>query len=381
MTGRRLRVLVHAPHLSGVGHHVRTRAICRALGRRHAVGFFTGGRAVPGDWPDGVTALPLPALGRDATGLVALADEAAVADVLAARRAALAAAVARDRPDVVVIEHWPFSKWDLDAEFLALIAAARAANARVRVVCSVRDLPAQTRHEHCTPDAWQARVAGLLAAHFDALLVHGDEALTPLAAVFPGAHRLQPPPVYTGVVAEPVPASRAPPGLPDGSRYILASVGGGRDDGELLRRCLDAYRLLVGDRATSGLRLVLCQGLVPAALPPLPPGAMVQPFSAGFVGWLAGAALSVSTAGYNTCANLLATGTRALLMPNPVMSDQSLRAELLGRLGVATVVPRDASGNVLAAAISAALAGDRAVHHIDLHGAEQTGHVIEALAG
>jgi predicted glycosyltransferase len=46
----------------------------------------------------------------------------------------------------------------------------------------------------------------------------------------------------------------------------------------------------------------------------------------------------VSYAGYNTCANLLATRRRALLAVYSAMSDQPARGEIMAALGAAQVV-------------------------------------------
>ena len=48
----------------------------------------------------------------------------------------------------------------------------------------------------------------------------------------------------------------------------------------------------------------------------------VERFDPDFLEWLAVAELSVSRAGYNTCANLLEVGRRAVLIPDLSMSDQ-----------------------------------------------------------
>lgn len=377
---RRLRVLLHAPHLSGVGHHVRMREIARALAPRHDVAFFGGGRAVPGDWPAGVRHLPLPGLHRSPAGLAPLGAGAALAATLAARVAAIRMAVGNLQPDIVVIEHYPFSKWELAGEFEALIDAARQARPRSRIVCSVRDIPRQTRHEACPPAEWAARVAGTLNERFDALLVHGDPALTPLADALPTAAALCIPVHYTGLVSEPVPTEQPADGPVSATGYVLASIGGGVDAAGLLRLCREAWGQLP-PALRSGRHLLLCHGLDDGAASGSVDDVHALPFSDDFLHRLAGADLSVSYAGYNTCTNLLATRVRAVVVPNPRMSDQAARADVLAQLGVARVLPADGlTATALADAMADALQGPRQEHAVALDGAATTVRLLEELA-
>jgi predicted glycosyltransferase len=283
-------------------------------------------------------------------------------------------------PDVVVIEHYPFSKWELAGEFEALIDATRAHSPAGRVVCSVRDIPRQTRHEACTPGEWAARVAEALNERFDALLVHGDAALTPLTDALPTAAALRVPVRHTGLVAEPVPAEPAADPPAGADRHVLASIGGGTDAAGLLQLCRDAWMQLE-PAVRAGRHLVLCRGLGDDRPPAGGDGIRTVPFSGDFLGRLARADLSVSYAGYNTCTNLLATGVPAVVVPNPRMSDQGARAEVLGRLGVARVLSAGGlTATALADAMARALQGPRPGHAVALDGAATTVRMLEELA-
>src|SRR4030095_7923839 len=97
------------------------------------------------------------------------------------------------------------------------------------------------------------------------------------------------------------------------------------------------------------------------------------PFTSDFLGWVERADLSISRAGYNTCTNLLETRTRALLLPDPRMSDQRLRAQRFAEHGLAEVVhEEEPSVELLAEAIEAALRREPPRHAFDLDGAQQT---------
>ena len=138
MTERK-RVLVYAQHLSGVGHHVRASELAAALAREHDVFFAHGGRTVPRPDPEReLEVVPLPGLLRGGSGLEPVDSTRSIADVMRERGATLRRAAARIEPDVVLIEHYPFSKWELADEVEALFEAAAAAHPRRRRISSVR---------------------------------------------------------------------------------------------------------------------------------------------------------------------------------------------------------------------------------------------------
>jgi predicted glycosyltransferase len=97
----------------------------------------------------------------------------------------------------------------------------------------------------------------------------------------------------------------------------------------------------------------------------------IHPFGPEFVAALAGCALSVSRAGYNTCTALLRARTRAVLAPDPIMSDQRFRADRFAELGLARMVEGDPPPvNDLVTAIRAALDGPPPLHDFNLRGAD-----------
>lgn len=101
-------------------------------------------------------------------------------------------------------------------------------------------------------------------------------------------------------------------------------------------------------------------------------------FSPDFPAWLAGSALSISRAGYNTCGQLLASGTRSILVPNPETADPAPRARRLADLGLATVVQGDPpDADAIASAIVTALACPPTRHALDLDGVAATRAMLE----
>jgi predicted glycosyltransferase len=387
---RRKVVLVYAQHLSGVGHHVRIREIARALAEDHRVCFVQGGMPVPRPSDGGkLERVELPPIRRGRQGLEPLDPSRGIDDVMRARVAGLRRAAAEIAPDVLVVEHYPFSKWELEPEIDAMIDAARAANPRVELVCSARDILRKTRHECVSPELYRRRITGVLNERFDALFVHGDPSFTRLEEHFEGAGDLGIPVVYTGFVSEkpdPVgeeaPARREAAGADGG--WVIVSTGGGSGSGAWVARVVEAWERIAARGADGGRRMRVFPGLYwtdrEVAALEARAGAgrcVVAPFSADFLRWVRRADLSISRAGYNTCVNVLEARSRAVLVPDPRMSDQPFRARRFVEHGLAEVVwGEEPSVEELADAIGKALRRERPEHAFDLDGARRTRELL-----
>ena len=380
-----MRILCHAQNFSGVGHVVRMRAIARGLSAAHEVYLVDGGRPIPvRRSPDEPVALELPRLFRADGRLSAAEGPAAVPGLLEERAGILARAVERIRPDIVLIEHYPFSKWKLGLEMAATIEAARRSSPGVRVLCSLRDVVRKSRYEDEPPDVYEARVLSLLREGFDAILVHADPAFTRLEEHFSRAADLPLPVHYTGFVVEPfVPHAGSP--LPE--PYAVLSCGGGTRSLAFLRASIEAFRRLSAQGTLGAMQLLVFPSPFPGAdeveaLRAATRGGPFQlrTFSPDFTTWLAGSALSISRAGYNTSSQILKVGARSVLVPDPDRSDQGPRAMRLAELGLATVVEgRPARVEDIAAAIETALTRPPARHEFDLDGVATTRAILEKL--
>ena len=149
-------------------------AIARGLSEAHEVYLVDGGRPVPRrPDPRPIELIPLPRLVRAAGRVVGLETDAPVAALVEERARLLTRAVERIRPDAILVDIYPFSKWEVEEEITRAIAVARRLNARVRVVSSLRDIVPMTRHEIVSPGVHEAGVLSRLAP-FDAILAHGD---------------------------------------------------------------------------------------------------------------------------------------------------------------------------------------------------------------
>jgi predicted glycosyltransferase len=384
---RRLRFLLYSQSLTGTGHFVKTHEIARALAPDHDVHFVDGGRPFPRPKsPGSLTFLSIPRIYRRAGRLASLDPGETIDDVMARRGRALLDGVERLRPDVLLIDQFPFFKWDLRDEIFSLIERARAGHRQLKVVCSTWELPRGTGLDPSAPPP--RLVLDAFRTHFDGLLIHADPRLVSLADYVPWAREIPVPIEYSGYVSEKLEAAGDPgehPAGRDGGLVIVST--GGASLPSLLRHSIEAWQHLGAEGATGDRTMVIFLPPFPQhsdldQLPPLPRDGRIrlEPFSHDFLRWMAAAEVSISQAGYNTCTNVLETRVRAILVPNPATLDQVIRARRMAQLGLArTLDVQDLDSDRLAATILDALAAPRPVHDLDLQGAERTRALLEKM--
>ena len=385
-----MRVLIHAQSLSGAGHFVRAFEIARALAERHEVFMTDGGWPVPRR-PAPVTCVALPRLERrhEDRRLRALAGPLDAA--LRGRVTALEGLIRRLRPEMLLIEHFPFSKWDLEGEYRAAIAAARSARPGVRIVCSARDILRKGSSDGLLgleSRPFRQRVLDGLGL-FDLVLVHADPRFTRVEEHLPWIGETRTPLRYTGFVSEKLAAPETHRdeirGWLGGRPLVVASAGGNQVGDRFLAAAVQAWRGLAGDGSIDGHALVVFRPLRsdPGEAERLrrltgDAGVRVEEFDPGFLDWLSLAECGITHAGYNTCTNLLEVRCRALVVPDPRLSDQTVRARRLGELGLAGV-HESPDPETWPGAIRRALERPRPVHDLDLDGAAETRRLLEAL--
>jgi len=378
-----VRVLCYAQHLSGIGHFVRTHALACGLAKAHDVLLVDGGQPVPRlPAPSAMRLLALPRLHRQHGALASLVGDRPLAEVMEGRIHRLVAAITEAPLDVVTIEHYPWSKWELEAEVLATIGAARRSNPAVRVVCSLRDIAPRTRYEAVPEREYERRVLDRLAAHFDAVLVHADPRFTRLEEHFGRVPDLPVPWAYTGFVST-AGSGHEPTSVVLPEPYAVLSAGSGADELPFLLAASEAFGQVAARGDLGAMCLVVFAGpsLAERDLDALRQrSAIVLSFSPEFPAWLRRSALSVSRAGYNTCADLLNARVPAVLVPHPRMSDQGLRAERMRAHGLAAVIMGDPPDvEAFIEAIRTVSAERPAPHSFALCGVEATRTLLEGL--
>lgn len=374
-------VLFYVQHLLGVGHVRRAEILAGAMAKAGLdVTVAYGGLPLPEVPFDSVRAAYLPPATIADENFSTLLDAAGrpVDDTwMASRSAALLDLYRSIRPDVVLIELFPFGRRQFRFELLPLLETIHAAGDRPRVACSIRDILV-TRGPERTEET-----VGALRRYFDAVLVHGDPALIPFDATFGAAGRISDLIRYTGYVA----AATDPAAIGDieGLGEVIVSAGGGAVGRPLLFVALEARRMtsLTGNR----WRFLTGPNLPDADFEELASiagdTAVVERFRPDFAQRLRVAALSISQAGYNTTMDVLASGVRAVVVPYETAgeTEQRLRAEILAARGILTLVPAaDLSPARLAAAMSLAAESPRASVAVNMDGAATTARLVSDLA-
>ncbi len=351
-----MRALVYVQHLLGIGHLARIRRIAAGLAEAGVATTLVEGGTPTGIVPAvGVETIQLTPVrvAADAMSVLLHADGRPVTDVdKAIRRDHLLSILDRLRPDILLIEAFPFGRRAMRFELLPLLAAAEHQGTAV-VACSVRDILQESANPQRSLETVET-----LNRHFDLLLVHGDEAMTPLSLTFPMADQITIPVRYTGTVGpRPLPATRH-------DYAVIVSAGGGIVGERLLQTAIAARRL---SPLADASWLVLTGPNLPdeaflrlqAAATAAGAGVSVERSVRDLASWLASAEVSISQAGYNTVADIFASGCAAVLCPfaSGGETEQTVRAQALANQRRAALVSEDAlTPRALADAVAAAMA-------------------------
>ena len=372
------RVLFHVQHLLGIGHLKRAEILAAAMA---AEGFDVtvayGGHPLAEAPFNGVKLAALPPAtiaDEDFSSLLDATGRAVDAAWKARRRDALIDLYRSVRPDILLIELFPFGRRQFRFELLPLLDAAYATSPRPLVACSVRDVLVTRKSGRAEEAVEMSR------RYFDAVFVHGDPTLIPFDATFPLVDQIADLVHYTGYVSD-----TAPGAATEETGEVIVSAGGGAVGAPLLLAAMEARTLtpLAGNvwRFLTGPNLPedLFRQLAAAA----GEGVIVERFRADFASRLHGSALSISQAGYNTIMDILRAGARALVIPYEAKgeTEQRLRAEILAAKGVLTLLPAaDLSPGRLAEAVGAALAAPPSPPEVDLSGAATTARLLRKLS-
>ncbi len=376
------RVFFYVQHLLGVGHVYRALRI--AYGLRDAgftVDLVMGGVPIAGIDASGFNVVQLQPLKAGSQGfgyLVTPLGEPAGADLKAARAAELLAAFAAARPDVLLIEAFPFGRRQVRFELLPLLKAAHARSRRPVIACSIRDI----LQERVKPERMRETI-DTLKRYFDQVIVHGDPSLVTLAATFPLADEIAAMTSYSGLVA-PKPKRNAEAGR---TYDTVVSAGGGAVGRQLMGAAISAK----ARTSISDLRWLLVTGLNAGAADfaelarrAADAQITVERFVPDLPSVLTGARLSISQAGYNTVSDILVAQCRAVFIPFAAggETEQSRRARLLEERGLCiAVAEQDLTADRLAEAIDRAMLLPPPAARLDLEGASRTAAILKSLLG
>ncbi len=378
--GGRPRLLFYCQHVLGMGHFTRSIEIVKGLSA-FDVFFLNGGDRIQDfELPAGVQFIDLPPIKTDADfrRIEAAGTTLDLEQVKEARKARILEACDRIRPDVAVIELFPFGRRKFAFELVPMLEQLRRSG--TRIACSLRDIVVgkddQARFEE--------RTRRLVKQYFDLVLIHSDPRFQRLEETFQSVAALACEVQYTGFVMQPPPPRRPRAGK---EPLIVVSIGGGRVGAELLECAIQASALIEPSYphrmlAFSGPFVGDDEWRRAAEAATHSPGVTLERYNPRFLECLAGADLSISMAGYNTCMNIVATGVRALVYPftGGDNEEQTTRAQKLEHLGAVSVLrPSDLTpaelGRRILRSLSAPAPGAAA---LDTNGVVRTAELLTA---
>ncbi len=383
-----MRIVFYCQHVLGVGHVFRSLEIVKGLAD-HEVIMVTGGAEVEFDVPANMTHVQLPGLmmSPDFKEFIPMEEGISdVEDVLARRLVRFREIMDEYRPDVFLVELFPFGRRKFRFELLPILEGIRQGVwGQCKSVCSVRDILV----EKDDMDKYVRRVLDILNPNFDAVLVHSDPTLVSLGETFPAMDSITPSVHYTGYVAR-KPALGAGEALRNelgmgNTPLIVLSAGGGHVDGNLLGATLEASRILA---RTHPHRLCAFTGPYASeenftryqAMSDGHDWITLKRFTGRFPDYLDAADLSVSLGGYNTTMNLLATNTYALMLPFFQNREQQMRGRKLQERGILSLLSeQDLEPAILADLMGKALDRRPDSHLIDLNGDVATARILDEL--
>lgn len=374
-----MKIMIVVTHLLGTGHLARALTLGRAfIAGGHTVWVASGGMPAPQLDRGDVPLLQLPPVRSNGVDFSRLLDDTgkeATSTLLAQRSALLIDHLKKETPDVLITELFPFGRRILRAEFKSLLENARALPHPPLICSSIRDILAPPSKPEKV-----LRADAIVAAFYDAVLVHADADVTPLALSWPVSHALASKLSYTGFVA-PSPAVPNPEFA--GQAEIIVSAGGGDVGAHVFAAALSAaaqdarsWRILLGGADAATRAETLAQSA--------PPNAVIEPARPDFRSMLYHAAASVSLCGYNTALDILQSGCPAVFVPFDAGQEveQSIRAKALGALEGISVLPSAALGpeSLLAALDKVTSDPRRPPASTGFNGASETVRIVQKLS-
>jgi predicted glycosyltransferase len=398
----RPRIALFTHDAYGLGHIRRSVRILRAVAERApdaVLLLITGSPAVDAlkSLPPGADYLKLPTIvtsGNEGTRPPVL--DIGVAELASLRGALTRQALESFDPEVFLVDNFPLGTR------LELLPALKKMRARpTRTVLGLRDVVDPPRKVRA--DWERDGLYEIVDRYYDRVLIYGVREILDAADAYALPAGIAAKVHYCGyVTAEAPPAEDRADVLAElgaRERLLVATAGGGGDGYPVLRAFLEALPLIgdasalvvTGEFMTDSHRAEL------RSLAAEQPGVTLREHVGDLPRYLAAADVVVAMGGYNTSAEILATKTRAVLVPRTwragehlerarakVDAEQLHRAEALARLGaVAVIHPDELTPERLAERVRRALSEPRNGRGagIDVDGAGRVAEHLLELAG
>ncbi|SDO76266.1 glycosyltransferase family protein [Desulforhopalus singaporensis] len=384
-----MKVTYYCQHVLGIGHFYRSLEICRALAAEFPTTLILGGPDVRFDrGAIEVVSLPGLMMDRNFENLAPCTPGRTLDQTKELRQRLLFDYFQQKRPDVFITELYPFGRKAFRFELDPILEGVKNSSLGPCIcLSSVRDILVEKKEGQ---EKYQQKVIDTLNTYFDGVLVHSDRGVIALESSFPRLDEIRCPLHYTGFVAPKVDGVgnkgiRTRQQIGDDAKLIVASIGGGNVGSELLFATVAAFRSLVG-RNSGNYHLQVFTGpyCSDEAFDQLKKeqaaNIRIDRFTDSFIHWLEAADLSVSMGGYNTCMNLIRTGTPALIYPFDQNREQAVRAARLSETMPFSLLTKDDMETTrFGAKLASQLCKQRSATKINLDGAAQTVRIISNL--
>jgi predicted glycosyltransferase len=377
------KILFYCQHSLGMGHLVRSLAMAESLSERFRVILLNGGR-LPRKMrvPKVVEIINLPPLGFDENNqLVSRDRRRSVERAQSLREKIILETYQTEKPQVVLIELFPFGRKKFANELTPLLEAAKGS---ARIVCSLRDILVGKRRDQARHDERAIETANRF---FDAILVHSDADFAKLEESFQTTLPLKTPIFYTGFVAPKAQIS-CETKQPKRVRQIIVSAGGGMVGESLLRAAIGAHKIF-------SQRIKIETTIVAGWFLPENDWRGLQEFAKNIKGVhlrrsvpnlrgkMSCADVSISQCGYNTALDILLSGVAALVVPfgdGNGEDEQTKRARNLEDLGALRVLEnRNLTAENMAREIEKTLEFQPREISLNMNGGEHSSRVIQNL--
>ena len=339
-----MKIIQYCQHVLGIGHLFRSLEISRALSG-HEVILVTGGPQIATDAAKHVREVHLPHLqmNREFKGLFSTQENVTLDQIKAERQKCLFTLFEKEKPDVFLIQLYPFGRkafgFELDPVLQALDEKRLPG---CSVVCSVRDILVEKEDR----DKHESRVVETLNRYFDAVLVHADPKLVEISETFDHFDEINIPVDYTGYIAPKLLAGagqkiRNQLKIGDNEILIVASAGGGNVGAPVLQAAVRAFCRLE-TRSPCHLKVFSGPFLDQSEFELLKKAAgdkvQVERFTNGFFVLSGGGRFVPQHGRVQYDDEHPGSGVPALVWPFPQNREQRLRAGRLADLGVIGVL-------------------------------------------
>ncbi len=324
-----MKIALYCQNVLGIGHLSRSLNLARELVTHHQLHFIQGGPKV-----DLTLNHPhfhhhyLPPLLMDLEGKLFAPGLIEIDKVWNQRQNELEAIGSRPF-DIVLVEFFPFGRYQFKDEILRFIDSQRRLNPKCKVICSMRDI--YTLKNNPAKVQKRARYsAECLNRYFDLLLIHSDPDFIRLEDSYPYLKDIKIPLTYTGYIAPPKQylVDKVP-------HEILVSTGGGSWGDELL----SSVELIAREFPKLSFHIFLSALGCGSNSAATSKNLHYHLFNEQeFKKHLARASLSLSLAGYNTLVEALRYQTPMLLWPFKHNNEQPLRARIFNERSLAMVL-------------------------------------------